>query len=418
MTNIKSKRKSTYLICFLLSFVLIISCLSVPAFAVTQEEIDAVKAERDAIASQRDEQQAVVDSLVSEKASALQQKLALEERNALTRLQIELNTREIALYDEMILQKEQEVEEAKTREAEQLRRYRVRVRAMEENGTFDFIGLILNTTSFGELFSVLDDIGDIMESDKRLEREYIAAREHTETVKAEYEEYRASVQEKQVVLRQEQDELQAEIEAANAYIEELVALIEANELALEEMETALEAANAEVNSLIAQREAERAAAAAANRPSYAAANPVAGTGSFMWPCPSSTYITSRVGYRWHPVTGKWKNHNGLDIGAQSGATVLAADGGTVTIAYYYGGYGNCVMIDHGNGFYTLYGHLSSINVSTNQNVSKGECVGYVGSTGNSTGPHLHFEIRQGTVILNPEDFYDTSYLTYSADAGD
>lgn len=142
---------------------------------------------------------------------------------------------------------------------------------------------------------------------------------------------------------------------------------------------------------------------------------VKGTGSFIWPAPTSTYLTSRFGLRTHPVTGTQKSHTGIDIGAGAGDNALAADGGTVTMAGWNGGYGNCVMIDHGNGYKTLYAHLSSISVAKGSVVDKGVVVGHVGSTGVSTGPHLHFEVWSGESRIDPEQFY--SGLTFSPNAG-
>ena len=117
----------------------------------------------------------------------------------------------------------------------------------------------------------------------------------------------------------------------------------------------------------------------------------------------------------HPVYGTVKNHTGLDIGASSGATIIAADGGSVTTASVYGSYGNCVIIDHGNGYQTLYGHMSSIAVSAGETVSQGQTIGYVGSTGVSTGPHCHFEVFAGGGRIDPEQFFGG--LTFSEDAG-
>lgn len=105
----------------------------------------------------------------------------------------------------------------------------------------------------------------------------------------------------------------------------------------------------------------------------------------------------------------------MDIASNQGTAVYASDGGTVTLAGWNGGYGNCIMIDHGNGYVTLYGHLSSISVSEGQSVSQGATIGAVGSTGNSTGPHLHFEVLQNGSRIDPEQFF--SGLTISADAG-
>ena len=368
-----------------------------------------------------------MDELEAQHADVLERKLALDERNAFTLEQMELNEQEIALYDQMIEEKAREVDDARALEEQQLERYRTRVRAMEENGNYGFLALVLNAGSLGELLTAMDDIGEIMESDRRLEDEYIAAREHTEEVKAEYEAYKAELEAKQATLRAEQVELQRQIDEATDLINQLLEDIEGNAEELAKLQAAQDEAQKEIDQKVAELERQRAEEEERRRQEAAANNPsgggggssggsVTGTGSFTWPCPSCTYITSRVGYRWHPVSGQWKYHSGLDIGAAYGASIVAADGGTVTIAGVNGGYGNCVMIDHGNGYYTLYGHMSSIAVSVGQSVSKGATIGYVGSTGVSTGPHLHFEIRQGTTILDPENWF--TGLTYAPDAGE
>ena len=426
------KKKTKSLLALILSVVtvlsLVLGALPTRAYAVTQSEIDALKKERDKIAGQKAAQQAIVDELEAQHADVLERKLALDERNAFTLEQMELNEQEIALYDQMIEEKAREVDDARALEEQQLERYRTRVRAMEENGNYGFLALVLNAGSLGELLTAMDDIGEIMESDRRLEDEYIAAREHTEEVKAEYEAYKAELEAKQATLRAEQVELQRQIDEATDLINQLLEDIEGNAEELAKLQAAQDEAQKEIDQKVAELERQRAEEEERRRQEAAANNPsgggggssgggsVTGTGSFTWPCPSCTYITSRVGYRWHPVSGQWKYHSGLDIGAAYGASIVASDGGTVTIAGVNGGYGNCVMIDHGNGYYTLYGHMSSIAVSVGQSVSKGATIGYVGSTGVSTGPHLHFEIRQGTTILDPENWF--TGLTYAPDAGE
>ena len=124
----------------------------------------------------------------------------------------------------------------------------------------------------------------------------------------------------------------------------------------------------------------------------------------IWPAPDSHTITSYFGWRVHPITGTNKYHSGVDIGASYGSSVLAADSGTVILAGWNGGYGNCIVISHGNGITTLYGHLSSIIVSSGQSVSQGQTIGYVGSTGNSTGPHLHWEVAVNGSQVNPLNY--------------
>ena len=428
--NKKTKSLLALMLSVMTVLSLVLGALPIQAYAVTQSEIDALKKERDKIAEAKAAQQAIVDELEAQHADVLERKLALDERNVYTLEQMALNEQEIALYDQMIEEKAREVEEAKALENQQLERYRTRVRAMEENGNFGFLALVLNAGSLGELLTAMDDIGEIMESDRRLEDEYIAAREHTEEVKAEYEAYKEELEAKQATLRAEQVELQRQIDEATELITKLAEDIEGNAEELAKLQAAQDEAQKEIDQKVAELERQRAEEEERRRQEAAANNPsngggggsssgggsVTGTGSFTWPCPSCTYITSRVGYRWHPVSGQWKYHSGLDIGAAYGASIVAADGGTVTIAGVNGGYGNCVMIDHGNGYYTLYGHMSSIAVSLGQTVSKGSTIGYVGSTGVSTGPHLHFEVRQGTTILDPENWF--TGLTYAPDAGE
>lgn len=392
---------------------LVPAVVPVEADAASQEELDELKSERDALVSQRQQQQAVVNELRQQQASVLVIKQALDERNAYTQWQIQLTEQEIALYDSMIADKEIEVEEARRLENEQLLRYRSRVRAMEENGSYNVIAYLFNSSNLGELLTAVDDIGEIMESDRQLEDDYIEARENTEAVVAEYEEYKADIVEKQDELRAEQDELEKELDEAVQLITDITANLEENAEILAEFQAAEQQAETNVANMVIALEKQRAAEQAAN--GGGGGGNVVGTGAFSWPVPSCTYLTSRFGLRIHPVYGTQKSHTGIDIGAASGATIVAADGGTVTMAGVNGGYGNCVMIDHGNGYKTLYGHMSSIAVTNGQTVSKGDTVGYVGSTGVSTGPHCHFEVWSGGSRIDPEQFF--SGLTYSESCG-
>lgn len=407
------------LLCALLSLALImpLSAQILPgaAYAVSESELDELKEERDALVKQRQAQQAVVNDLRAQQVSVLALKQALDERNMYTQWQIDLTQQEIELYDDMIADKSLEVAEAKALELEQLERYRVRVRAMEENGNVSFLAFLFNASNLGELLTAVDDIGEIMQSDRALEDAYIAAREKTEKTVAEYEEYKADIVQKQDALRDEQAELQSELDEATKLITDITEDLLSNAAVLEEFEQAEREAETNVANMVLALEKQRQAQAAASGGGYSNGSTVVGTGQFSWPVPSCTYLTSRFGMRVHPITGVTKSHTGVDIGAESGATIVAADGGTVVLAGVNSGYGNCVMIDHGNGYKTLYGHMSSIAVTNGQAVSKGDTVGYVGSTGLSTGPHCHYEVWKDGSRIDPEQFY--SGLTYSANAG-
>ncbi len=407
------------LLCALLSLALImpLSAQILPgaAYAVSESELDELKEERDALVKQRQAQQAVVNDLRAQQVSVLALKQALDERNMYTQWQIDLTQQEIELYDDMIADKSLEVAEAKALELEQLERYRVRVRAMEENGNVSFLAFLFNASNLGELLTAVDDIGEIMQSDRALEDAYIAAREKTEKTVAEYEQYKADIVQKQDALRDEQAELQSELDEATKLITDITEDLLSNAAVLEEFEQAEREAETNVANMVLALEKQRQAQAAASGGGYSNGSTVVGTGQFSWPVPSCTYLTSRFGMRVHPITGVTKSHTGVDIGAESGATIVAADGGTVVLAGVNSGYGNCVMIDHGNGYKTLYGHMSSIAVTNGQAVSKGDTVGYVGSTGLSTGPHCHYEVWKDGSRIDPEQFY--SGLTYSANAG-
>ena len=416
------KRKIRNALALCLSLVMVgtavTQALPLQAEAVTQSQIDELKAQRNVIRAQRQEKQAIVEALEAEKADVVAQKQAMDERNMYTLQQIQLNNQEIELYDEMIAEKAAELEEAQRLENEQLERYRTRVRAMEENGGYNILAIISKSGSFSEMLTAMDDVGEIMESDRQLEEAYIAARENTESVKADYESTRSELEELKAQLKAEQEELEKDIEEAIQIILDLENDLENRQAEYDAIMAAEDAANATIDKLVAELEAERAAAAAA---AAAAAGSGGGggsanaSGSFLWPVASYVYVSSRFGLRVHPITGEKKSHTGIDIASNQGTAVYASDGGTVTLAGWNGGYGNCIMIDHGNGYVTLYGHLSSISVSQGQTVSQGTTIGAVGSTGNSTGPHLHFEVLKNGTRIDPEQFF--SGLTISADAG-
>ena len=417
-----------------LAFFLLLFAVPVDAFAVTQAEIDEIQRKKDELAELRDLSQKKVDNLKAEQASVLEQKAALDESNQFALEQLDLIAEQIGLYDEIIKEKAKEVDAAQKIEAEQLERYRTHVRAMEEEGEFDFFSLLAKTASLSELLTLIDDVGEIMESDQRLENEYIAAREEAERVLAEYEEIKTDLTERQAVLKTEQAELEAQIEEAYLMIVELQDDIDQAIVEYELNAAAEDAMAAHFDEMSAQfareqEEARQAAEQARQQEAQKAAGnnssewdssdssenifsseTVTGTGSFSWPVPSCTLITSRYGYRMHPILGYERFHSGLDIGASDGSTIVAADGGTVSEARYNDSYGNYVLINHGNGYSTVYAHMSSSAVTEGQTVSQGETIGYVGSTGWATGPHCHFEIRCDGATTDPASYF--TGLTY------
>ena len=420
-------------ICIVLALIFVLSLLTViipaRANAVSQSEINALQAKRDQIRAQQVEQQNQIDGLRNQKAGVLEQKAALDQEIGLTQDEINVVQQQIELLGELIKEKKAELVQAKAEEAKQSELFRVRMREMEEGGKLSFIVVLLESRSISDLLTRIDMISEVMSYDKALEKAMMDARAKVEEAEQALESAKTEEEGKKGELEARKVDLMAQVSEAEALVKSLEADIDAYTAAYNQTEAAKQALQAEINEKVAQLEAERRAAEEAARkaaeeaarqqaqqqqqqqpsqpsqpstpttPTYAT-----GTGSMIWPAPDSHTITSYFGWRVHPITGTNKYHSGVDIGASYGSSVLAADSGTVILAGWNGGYGNCVVISHGNGITTLYGHMSSIAVSSGQNVSQGQTIGYVGSTGNSTGPHLHWEVTVNGERQNPLNY--------------
>lgn len=374
---------------------LMLFLLPIRCFAVTQEELETIEAQREVLETRRDNIEKKVSELSASHASALEQKAALDERNQITLKQIKLLMDQIDLCDTILKQKEKEVEAAKQKETEQLEKFRARVRSMEENENYSILDLLLTSSSIGEFISAMEDMQVIVESDKKLADDYIAAREEAERVRNEYLSVKNEYKEHLDVLNAEQGRLERQIAEADALI---ISLEEDTESAIAEYEISI-ASEDKMAKYLDEMSLQYA------HEQDAELRGVYSDSQFIWPVPSCTLLTSPYGYRIHPILDYERLHAGLDIGAKFGEEIIAADGGTVLIAEYSDSYGNFVLIDHGDRYSTAYGHMSEIAVEAGQEVKQGELIGYIGSTGWSTGPHLHFEIRLDGERIDPEEFF-------------
>lgn len=424
MKNIKKSLRSVF--CALLAAAALAA--SLPAHAVSQAEIDDLQKKLDALEQQAQEQQDVINDLTSQKARFITRKLALDNKIEINRQMIELIGEQIEIYDEIIAEKQAELDKALEKETTQTELLRSRIRAMEENSTYSYASFIFDSSSVTELLSRIGDVNDIMHYDKTLEEEYMAAREDVESIKKSYEEARHEQELLQKELDTKQAELDAQVEAAYTMIADIETL--SDDAQAEYDAIAEEEAKAEetLQEAIRKRAAEQAKYNQNHNSNNGGGGNSGGSGgnsggggssgggsatslsNLQWPVPSCTLITSRFGYRVAPTTGASTYHGGLDIGAGMGASIVAAGAGDVIYAGANGGYGNCVMIDHGNGVVTVYAHMSSIGVSYGQYVTAGQYVGAVGSTGVSTGPHCHFEIRINGAQTDPAAYF--SGLSY------
>lgn len=416
------KKKAISIVCIVLAFLMMVTLVvsvvgSLGALAADeQDQIDALEQQKIELQSQQASIQTNINELMAQQADVIEQKAAMDEKNELARQEIELINEQIDVYTDLIEQKARELEKAEAAEQAQYDLYCKRVRAMEEEGSYTYLDILFQCRSLSDVLSAIDMIGEIMDADKRLFEEYKTARENTEKVKAEYEGTLQQLGEKQETLEAEKAELEAQIAAAVEVINQLENDIEAAKAEYAKAAAAEAAAQASINAIIAQMQAEEEAArqeAAENNQQYTGTGSTA-TGTYIWPCPSSTYVTSAFGMREHPLFGDERPHSGIDIAGSAGSEVLAADSGTVAVATYSSSYGNYVTIYHSNGDYTLYAHMSSLAVTAGQNVTQGDVIGYVGSTGWATGPHLHFEIRVNGSTVDPLSYF--SNYTLAPDA--
>ena len=279
-----------------------------------------------------------------------------------------------------------------------------RVRAIYMHGQLNYLEVILGANSFSDFANRVELLKRVIRSDYNLILEIQKQKAAIEAKKAQLEEDKRQLD----ALAAEAEKTRQEIAKKKAEQQKVLDAAKSNKAAAAQMEQDLNAQLASVRNLIQQRLAAAEAARQAAQQQAASDdeggggsddNYVQGTGAMGWPC--SGPITSPFGYRTHPIFGTTIFHAGIDIGVDYGTPIHAADSGVVVYSGWISGYGNAVIIDHGGGVSTLYGHNQSLAVSEGQSVSKGSVIAYAGSTGNSTGPHCHFEVDVNGSPVNP-----------------
>ena len=374
-----------------------IDALTAKAY-VTQEEIDKLREEKKEYERRKQEIQSEINTIEFEKMTEIAKKRVLDNRIILTDMEIDNINATIEFYITLIQEKELEVEAAIGRQDAQFDKYKARVRDMEENGIISYLEIVFDSTSFSDLLARLDFVGDIMQAD---ERTYIAlniARDATRAAVDDLELTKLEMENERVLLHEKYAELEEQLDDASELIKQIEATSEAYSALYAEESAEAERVQREINAKVEELRQQEARAAAA------AAMRVRGTGQLMWPVPSSGIVTSPFGVRLHPTWNVYRQHWGIDIKADYGENILASDSGTVIISEYNSSYGNYIVINHGNGMTTLYAHMSTRLVGVGTVVSKGQVIGYCGSTGVSTGPHLHFEVSVNGVKVDPERY--------------
>lgn len=323
---------------------------------------------------------------------------AVQKRNSLD-LQISAMLDDISDVEEVINEKEAEIN-AKNAEIEALtlqieetnNKLKTRLKVMYEYGTTSYLQLILESKGLSDLVTRLSVVKRVYDYDKNVIAEFINTKQQVEDARQLIVNEQKEQIEARDILEKKKSSLEALKSEKQQIIDELNSDINALEKEEKQKEADYEALKKELN------------AALAAESSRSSKSVYTGNGQFAWPSDSSTRITSSYGYRTHPISGKQSLHRGIDIGAALGSNVLAAESGTVITAGWNNSYGYYITINHGGGLVTLYAHNSKLLVSKGDKVTKGQVIAKCGSTGNSTGPHIHFEVQLNGALQNPMNY--------------
>ena len=375
----------------------------VPSEAVTREEIDKLKQDASSLAGDKKKLQEELKAVQADKSKALEQKDLLERQIGVIQAEINNISAQIAQYDQLISEKAAELAQAEQDEREQFDLFCRRVRYMEEQGETSYWSILFESKDFSELLDNYMMIDEIVQYDNAVMDKLAAIRGRVAQDKADLEAARAEQEE----AKRQQQEAKAELKRQEDQVEKLIGEISAQESQLKAMEESLKKAADELDAQIRKKEKELAAQLA---------NVVSESG-FRWPLEASrNTLTSLYGPRTHPVTGRPNNHTGIDIPAPKNSKIYAAKSGIVATSTRHGSYGEYVVVAHSDGTSTLYAHMTSRNVKEGQTVKQGDVVGYVGSTGSSTGNHLHFEVRINGSRTDPLNYFKDKAL-YARDGG-
>ena len=364
-----------------------------PAAAlVTQADIDALKGDAKDLTAQRKALEEKLAALSDDKAEVMKKKELLDDQIAVQVSEIHNVESQISTYEDLIAQTQAELADAQQKEEIQYDLFCKRVRAMEEEGTVSYWSVLFKADSFTDLLDRLDAVNEVMDADQAVIDRLEALQDEISQKEAELQESKAGAEAARADLVSKKSALEKQRAEANQLIAQLAANESETEAEIDGMEEEEERIQREIQELSRKLAAQQAAAGQSNR-----SNP----GGYIWPV-DSRYITSTMGGRASPGGIGSTNHKGTDIGRVGYTSpIYAAKAGTVIVSQRSSSYGNYVVISHGSGNTTLYGHMSSRKVEVGQYVNQGDVIGITGSTGNSTGPHLHFEITENGVRVNP-----------------
>lgn len=377
----------------------------IPVQAAGKGDIDSAKDKISSLEEEKKKTEETIQELENLKADT--ESYVKELDGELARLDDELSSLDSRITDKEadIEETKAQLEEAKKTEEEQYASMKLRIKYMYEKGDTSYLDLLLESGSMSEMLNRAEYIQQISSYDRKKLTEYGEIKEKIaddeEKLEAEHEEL-LTLQEQ---TKAKQDSVEKLVGEKSRELQKYQNQIAANESQLASYQEDIEAQENRIQQIEAElKRQEEEARKKAQEKGEEYKTVSIGNISFIWPCPSSSRITSGFGGRSSPTEGASSNHKGIDIGASSGSDIVAAADGTVTISTYSYSAGNYIMINHGGGVSTVYMHCSKLLVSVGETVKKGQVIAKVGSTGYSTGPHLHFGVRVNGAYVNPSQY--------------
>ena len=372
-------------------------------------ELQKLREEQSGIQKKRTALSAEIAENKKQTQSVVEQKSDIDRQIELSNETIDNYNAQIQQYSLLIAEKQKELDEAELHETQLQEQYKARLRSMEETGTVSYWSILFKASSFSDLLDRVDMIHEIAKSDQLMMKKLSEATEAVQQSREELEQEQQQMQTARDELAAQEAQLEiqrAEADALLLQIAEECEKMTAEYQGYLAQEDALskQVAKAEKDYYQALAKEEAARLAELNKQNnYVPANK--DSSGFLYPLPYRVAITDSYGYRTHPVTGKkttW--HTGVDLAAGAGTAIYATKSGTVTTALRSDIWGNYVVINHGDGFSSLYAHMQGLIVKAGDYVKQGQTIGYVGSTGLSTGPHLHFTIYYNGADVNPMSY--------------
>lgn len=397
-----------------------------PVMGAYAKNMDEAQKEKESLESDLKETQELIESLKGSKDDIQKDVDKLDEKlddieGRLKELNVQLQKKRTSIADTETMLKE-----AEEKEKQQYDDMKKRIQFMYENGNSSYIEMLFSSESFADFLNAAEYITQISQYDRRMLEEYQNTQDTIALTQDALEEEFAELQTLETTVQKEQQAVavleaakkgeledvsgdlddaqevarvyEAEIQAQNEVISQIQAALAKEQQAAQAAQQQQEAQQPAGEEHASQTEEETGAVTEQPQPEVSKGQ---ATGSMTWPCPSSHRITSDYGHRESPTTGASSDHKGIDIGAAYGSDIVAADGGKVLVATYSNSAGNYVIIDHGGGLCTVYMHASSLLVTAGQTVSKGQVIAKVGSTGYSTGNHLHFGVSVNGSYVSP-----------------